>query len=191
MACRTPPRARSWPCWRTGATARSSPLTIDRLRPLTITPRPAGGATMSRKTCYPFRLLAPLFLLALASGCGSGRYPVTGRVTYEDGTPVEGGTVIGAATVDGRPVGVQGNIEKDGTFRWGSDRPGDGAPPGNYRVLVMPVALGDSELAAGKVPAVDGKFTKYETSGITFDVKPGKNTLPITVTRPKPKWGGK
>jgi hypothetical protein len=51
----------------------------------------------------------------------------------------------------------------------------------------MPVALGDSELAEGKVPAVDSKFTKYETSGITFEVKPGKNELTIKVTRPKPK----
>lgn len=128
-----------------------------------------------------------LVLLALVSGCGSGRHPVTGRVTYADGTPVEAGTVIGEATVDGKPVGVQGNIAGDGTFSWGADRAGDGALPGNYRVAVMPVALGDSELAAGKQPAVDGKYTKYETSGITFEVKPGKNELNITVGRPKPR----
>jgi hypothetical protein len=92
--------------------------------------------------------------------------------------------------VNGKPVGVQGNIEKDGSFRWGGERAGDGALPGSYRVLVMPRALGDSELAAGKVPAVDGKFGKYETSGITFEVKPEKNELNITVTRPKPKRRG-
>jgi hypothetical protein len=112
-------------------------------------------------------------------------------VTYEDGSPVEAGTVIGEATVDGKPVGVQGNIERDGAFRWGTDRPGDGALPGKYRVVVMPAALGDSELAAGKTPAVDSKFTKYETSGITFEVKPGTNELNITVTRPKPRAGGR
>jgi hypothetical protein len=132
-------------------------------------------------------VLVPLFLLAPIAGCGSGRYPVTGRVTYEDGTPVEGGTVIGEGTVNGKAVGVQGNIEPDGTFRWGTERAGDGAPAGQYRVIVMPVALGDSELAEGKQPAVDGKYTKYGTSGITFEVKPGKNELNITVTRPKPK----
>jgi hypothetical protein len=126
-------------------------------------------------------------LLALASGCGSGRATVTGRVTYEDGTPVEAGTVIGEAVVDGKPTGVQGNIARDGTFSWGSARPGEGALPGNYRVVVMPRALGDSELAEGKVPDVDSKFTKYETSGITFEVKPGKNDLAITVTRPRPR----
>jgi hypothetical protein len=146
---------------------------------------------MSRRTICRFKALAPLLLVAVAPGCGSGRYPVAGRVTYEDGTPVEAGTVIGEATVNGRPVGVQGNIESDGSFRWGTERAGDGAFPGSYRVAVMPVALGDSELAAGKSPAVDGKYTRYQTSGITFEVKPGRNELNIVVTRPRPKAGRK
>jgi hypothetical protein len=146
---------------------------------------------MSHCTPSRLRVLAPLFLLAFVSGCGSGRYAVTGRVTYEDGSPVEAGTVIGEAKVDGRPVGVQGNIEKDGTFCWGTERARDGAFPGNYRVLVMPVALGDSELAAGKVPAVGGKYAKYETSGITFEVKAQNNVLNITVAKPKPRLGRK
>jgi hypothetical protein len=146
---------------------------------------------MRRLTRHPLRVPAILFLLALASGCGSGRYPVTGRVTYEDGTPVEAGTVVGEATVAGKVVGVQGNIAANGTFSWGGDRAGDGALPGDYRVLVMPRALGDSELAEGKVPTVDSKFARYETSGITFEVKPGKNELNITVTRPKPKHDAK
>ena len=133
------------------------------------------------------RAAVPAFLLFVATGCGSGRYPVTGRVAYEDGTPVEAGTVIGEATVNGKVVGVQGNIEKDGTFTWGGDRAGDGAFPGLYKVIVMPVALGDSELAEGKRPAVSGKYAKYETSGITFEVKPGKNDLQITVTKPQAK----
>jgi hypothetical protein len=145
---------------------------------------------MNRCATCRWRALAPLFLLALVPGCGSGRYPVTGRVTYEDGTPVEAGTVIAEAVVDGKAVGVQANIEKNGSFSWGANRPGDGALPGSYRVLVMPVPLGDSELAEGKVPAVDGKFMSYETSGLTFEVKPTKNELNIKVTRPK-KAGGR
>jgi hypothetical protein len=135
--------------------------------------------------------LAPLIILLTLSGCGSGRHPVTGRVFYEDGSPVEGGIVIGEATVNGKVVGVQGNIEKDGTFSLGADRPGEGALPGNYRFLVMPVALGDSELATGKRPAISGKYGNYDTSGITFEVKPEKNVLNIKVTRPEPRSGDK
>jgi hypothetical protein len=126
-----------------------------------------------------------LLLLAALPGCSSGRYPVGGRVTYPDSTPVQAGIVIGEATVDGEVVGVQGSIEKDGSFRLGADKPGDGALPGNYRFIVMPVSLSDSERAEGKVPAVHSKYGSYETSGFTFEVKPEKNVLNLTVTRPK------
>jgi hypothetical protein len=144
---------------------------------------------MSRRTACRARVLIPLLLL-FAAGCGSGRYSVSGRVTYEDGTPVPAGTVIGEAAVDGKPVSVQGNIEADGSFSWGTERPGDGAPPGNYKVVVMPRALSDAELGEGKRPDVDGKYTKYETSGLSFEVKPQRNEFNITVSRPKPKAGG-
>src|SRR5919202_2459760 len=106
-----------------------------------------------------------LVLFVALPGCGSRRAVVTGKVTYEDGTPVEAGSVIGEATVDGKLVAVQGTIHKDGSFTWGGDREGDGALPGTYKVIVMPVALSEYQLALGQTPAVDGKFTKYETSG--------------------------
>ena len=125
-----------------------------------------------------------LLILALAAaGCGSGRYPVSGTVLYEDGTPLEEGTVVGEAEVAGKLVAVQGNVV-NGAFEWGTERPGDGAPAGQYRVIVLPRALGDSEMAQGMVPAVDKKFTSYESSGLTFEVKSGKNKLDIKVTRP-------
>lgn len=130
-------------------------------------------------------LLPAALLLAAAFGCGSGRYPVSGTVTYEDGSRLEEGIVAGEATVDGRLVAVQGNVQKDGSFQWGTERAGDGAYPGKYRVIVLSRALGDAETALGMLPAVDPMFSKPETSGIDFEVKPGKNELPITVTRPK------
>lgn len=143
---------------------------------------------MSRWTLWRLKLLVPLLLLALAAGCGSGRYPVSGHVTYEeDGSPLQAGIVIGEATVDDKSVSVQGNIAKDGSFHWGTERPGDGALPGTYRVIVQPVALGEIERAEGKLPDVEDKYTKFETSGITYEVKPEKNVLNITVTRPKRK----
>lgn len=127
------------------------------------------------------------FLLFLVAGCGTGRYPVSGRVSYEDGSPLEIGTVIGETSVNGKAIGVQGAVGKDGNFSWGTDHPGDGAFPGRYKVLVMPRTPGDSELAAGIKPAVDGKFTRYETSDLIFEVKPENNVLNITVSRPKAK----
>jgi hypothetical protein len=133
-------------------------------------------------------LLFPVALAVIALvGCGGGRYPVAGRVTYEDGSPLPAGTVIGEASVGGKPVSVQGAVRADGSFEWGSDVPGDGALPGEYKVIVQPRALGDAEMGEGKVPDVDGKFTKFDSSGLTYTVKPERNTFDITVTRPKPK----
>jgi hypothetical protein len=126
-----------------------------------------------------------LGLLALACGCNSGRQTVTGKVLYDDGTPVTAGTVIAEATIDGKIVGIQGNIESDGTYRMGGASPGDGALPGTYRVMIVAPALSDFEKGQGKKPALGGKYANFESSGITLDVKPGKNELPIKVERPK------
>ncbi len=139
---------------------------------------------------YFRRLLVLIFLATscvLLTGCSSSRFPVKGKVHYADGSPVEAGSVIAEATIDGKLVGIQGNIEKDGTFKMGGDQPGDGALPGSYRVIVMPVSLGDSELAAGKTPAVDGKFSRFDSSGITFEVKDKEVDVDIPVTKPKSK----
>jgi hypothetical protein len=104
---------------------------------------------------------------------------------YEDGSPVTEGIVIGEKAEGGRRVKAQGSLKSDGTFSWGTLRPGDGAEPGKYRVVVVPPAVGELEASQGKVPAVDPKFSKPETSGIDFEVKPGSNELNITVTKPK------
>lgn len=136
------------------------------------------------------RILSGCALLAVFAalpGCGSGRSTVAGRVTYEDGTPVEAGSVIGEATVGGKLVAVQGTIKKDGTFSWGGEREGDGALPGKYKVIVVPEGLSEYQLEHGQTPAVDGKYGKYETSGLSFEVKEGRNEFDITVSRPKDK----
>jgi hypothetical protein len=127
------------------------------------------------------------FLVVAVSGCGSGRYRVAGTVTYEDGSPLTEGTVAGEATIDGKLVAVQGNVHRDGSFTWGTEKPCDGAYPGTYRVIVLPRALGDSEISQGMEPDVDPKFTNYQTSGINFEVKAGRNKLDIKVSKPVPR----
>jgi hypothetical protein len=134
------------------------------------------------------RRLATLTALALlvgVAGCGSGRYPVTGRVLYQDGSPVTEGVVIGEAAEGDRKVMAQGAVQPDGSFRWGTGRPGDGAWPGKYRVVVVARALGEAESARGMLPAVDPKFSNPRTSGIAFDVNETHNEFNITVTRPR------
>src|SRR5687767_259479 len=134
------------------------------------------------------RRFAPLVVsvvLFAAAGCGTGRYPVIGRATYENGTPLTEGNVIGYLEDGEASITVQGPVKRDGSFTWGTDRPGEGVKPGKYRVAVIPRALGDAERAAGKLPAVDEKYSNPNTSGIEFEVKPQKNELNITVTKPR------
>src|SRR5262245_60221001 len=96
-----------------------------------------------------------LALLVGVVGCGGDRYPVRGQVVYEDGSRLVEGIVIGESGEGDRKVMARGSVQPDGTFRWGTERPGDGAKPGKYRVVVAPRALGEAEEAKGMLPAVD------------------------------------
>jgi hypothetical protein len=143
---------------------------------------------LGKATCWPrLRNLAVVTLVVGVTGCGNGRSAVNGRVTYPDGSPLTEGTVIGQRGEGVGSVTVQGRVKSNGSFSWGTDREGDGVVPGKYRVAVMPRGLGDAERAEGKQPAVDPRFSSLQTSGIEFEVKEGRNTLDITVTRPQPR----
>lgn len=121
--------------------------------------------------------------LVFLPGCGNGLVPVQGKVTYEDGSPVEEGTVIGEAFIAEKPVMVQGNLGKGGAFALGTNKPGDGALPGSYKGIVIPKTLSEAEASKGGVPAVHKKYSNYETSGITFEVKGHGNVLNIKVSK--------
>jgi hypothetical protein len=142
-----------------------------------------------RKLGWWLTVLTAPALLVGAAGCGSGRIPVTGRVVYEDGSPLTEGTVIGEAEEGGKKVMARGAVQSDGRFRWGTERPCDGAWPGKYRVVVVGRALGDAEASQGKLPAVDPRYANPKTSGIVFEVKETDNDFTITVTRPARKKG--
>jgi hypothetical protein len=120
------------------------------------------------------------------TGCGNGLYPVTGRVAFEDGSPLDEGQVICEMPTDKGPVMARGNLDKTGHFRLGTLTPGDGARPGKYRVLVMPRGMTAAE-ASSQPPIIDRKFQKFDTSGIVYEVKQESNELNITVTKPKGK----
>jgi hypothetical protein len=140
---------------------------------------------MRTTDCRPWRRLVPLaclFTLLGVSGCGGGLYPVQGQVVYEDGTPMTEGFVICEMQEGGAAVMARGPIQPDGTFRLGTRKPGDGARPGKYRVLVTPRARTEEE--KNLPPVLDPKFTRYSTSGLEFEVKKEKNDFPLKVSKP-------
>src|SRR5262249_9749132 len=90
--------------------------------------------------------LAVLALLLPLAASGSGHAPGSSRVTYEDGSPLDEGMVICEARDGDKTVMARGPLKKDGTFELGTQRPGDGAPVGKYRVLVVPRSLNQFEI---------------------------------------------
>jgi hypothetical protein len=132
--------------------------------------------------------LAAVCILAI-SGCGGGRetHPVSGKVALGDGTPLVGARVV-FDSVDQR-VSAQGYTDQAGHYRLTTEEDGDGAAPGQHRVIVMPpptpVTAGDGEnVVVAKRPAkplVPRKYQRYESSGLTCEVVAGENTFDIVV----------
>ena len=125
------------------------------------------------------RVVPATLLLLIAAGCGR-YYPVHGKVTYRDGTPVTKGIVVFESKDTDKAVTARGDIQTDGTYQLGTQKPGDGAPAGLYRVLVTP----RMENPDAPEDNIDRRFADFKTSGLEFEVKPGTNEYPIQVSKP-------
>ena len=127
--------------------------------------------------------LMVLLAMAMVAGCGGGStHPVEGSVTFTDGSPVTGGSVVFSSVDLQPPVSVRGGIGRDGTFSLGTQRPGDGAPAGKYRAVVaepLPIDLDNPPPAS-----IHPRFRDFSTSGLDFEVVPGPNRFTILVERP-------
>lgn len=122
-------------------------------------------------------------LAVLVSSCGGGPklHPVKGTVLYED-KPAEGATVVfhpvrGAPDAP-KPSGVVG---KDGTFSLRTHPHGEGAPEGDYVVLVTWFETPAPAKAGGDPPEPRSKLSELyadaNRSGLKATVKPGVNKL--------------
>jgi len=133
---------------------------------------------MRRISSTAGRLGAALLLLG-AAGCGERLYPVSGKVTLEDGKPLTKGLVIFEALEGEKKVTARGDIQADGTYRLSTRRPGDGVPPGKYHVLISPRIDVDNP----EPLPFDGRYTGFKTSGLNFEVTAGSNDYPIQLSR--------
>ena len=124
-------------------------------------------------THRPATVVVLATLLAL-TGCGPGGpklYPVSGRVTLNDGTPVKYGHVILHAD---RAKGNTTNEVAQGTIRDGEytintgTRPG--APAGAYKVVIEAAAEVDEKNPYFTKWFADEKYTDLEKSGLTLEV---------------------
>jgi hypothetical protein len=118
------------------------------------------------------------------AGCAGGKIPVSGTVSLDDGTPLPKGLVVFERHEGGPPVTARGAVGPDGRYSLSTERPGDGVPPGRYRVLVNPLDLSDVPDEQKDLP-FDVKYTRFATSGLEFEVKSGPNEFPIRLAKPK------
>ena len=137
-----------------------------------------------------------LFICLVAAGC-EVRAPVSGTVTFPDGSPLTVGEIRGFG--DGRHIRVF--VDEDGSFEFYEVMRGDRVPAGRtYEIMFVNTTVPDPASvppppAAGGVPAVfmprmidhvDHKFTNAATSGLELVVP--RSSAPIEfnieVTRP-------
>ncbi|QDU77225.1 hypothetical protein Pan97_42870 [Bremerella volcania] len=109
------------------------------------------------------------------SGNGGATEVVTGTVTFTDGSPVSGGTIIFADTQ--KNSSSVGYIQEDGTYTLGTFGESDGAPQGNYKVTV----IGSSDY--GKSSPISSKFANQDQTPLTAKVVDGENVLDFEVEK--------
>ncbi len=139
--------------------------------------------------CFGLRAFLVLGLLGLV-GCGPSvprRYPQSGFIHFEDGTPVKTGTIeIGGA---GAKWTASGEIQRDGSFKLSTVRPGDGAVAGEYQVVIRQIILAYLPAVGGHDHGhtVHAKYRDYRTSPLTLVVeKKANNHIRLVVEQEKP-----
>jgi len=121
--------------------------------------------------------------LAAAGGCG-GNQTVHGKLVYADNdqpvTELAGFDVT--FTSEKLGVSARGTVQEDGTFRLGTEKENDGAPPGEYVVtLTQPVREPDRPYVGD--PVVDRAYEDPTKSDLRAEVTSGKNDFVFKLRR--------
>jgi len=123
-------------------------------------------------------------LVGLLLGCGAAGPKtaiVKGKVTFK-GKPVPNGTVT---FIPASGQHATGEIRPDGTYTLTSFRPGDGAIPGTYKVIVVAMQDMTGRLPEDRTPLpppiVPNKYTSIATTDLIAEVKEGENTIDLSL----------
>jgi hypothetical protein len=129
--------------------------------------------------------LVVLSAAILLAGCGKAQepwekvYPATGIVKYQ-GKPLPGATItlIPEDTSFPKSVRPTAVTDADGEFEIGTYSTGDGAPAGNYKVLILhfPVEGPEENPHAGPNDLPE-KYAKAETTDLTVTIEEEETVL--------------
>lgn len=133
--------------------------------------------------------LIPVCLTALLAGCGPETtdapsvVPVTGTVTVE-GQPLAGAGVSFRPDRDkGNESGFMpgGSTDASGKYELMATAGAMGAPPGWYKVLVMPPSAPPGSDDVVEFPEYNAKYQDPETTDLSFEVKEGAAPVVIDI----------
>lgn len=144
---------------------------------------------------WPGLLTFALAVLTVA-GCSEPRYPVSGRVVFDDGVGYSGGgTVVFEAGEGLDRIMALAVIQPDGAFKTAAEY--KGLPKGTYQVrLVGPSPdlpdevpglddpmkpAGNSRIPPPKPLQFDKKFLDFQTSGLSVNVGRGLKDMTIHI----------
>ncbi len=126
----------------------------------------------SMVSLYGAMIFSTLICVVLV-GCGEAKpyLPASGTVKFDDGTVPQGD--LSSITFQPKSTGpatkgAQGSIEPDGSFVLHTERPGDGAKPGEYSVTIH--AMVGYPKGKSVVPA---KYSDPRKTPLTAEVKAG------------------
>ena len=115
------------------------------------------------------------------TSCGTGIYPVSGKVTYK-GEPAAGAAVFfqrQGADLMNEPM-ILGLVQPDGSFSVVCGDQGAGAPPGEYDVLVewRPPSHQPKGLAPNTADRLGGRYANPKNPRLHAEIKAASNNLP-------------
>src|SRR6516165_3629174 len=118
-------------------------------------------------------VLLALAAAALAAGCsaGSGPYPVSGKLVYDDGQPASdlaGGDVVFIS--DELKISSTGEIDSKGRFQLTMSHSGDGTLPGRYKVVILPPPPPENPKQKAPKVALLSKYTEASKTDLTATV---------------------
>jgi hypothetical protein len=115
------------------------------------------------------------------TGCGGKTAPVHGKLKFKDGSDAAAlaGYTVNFESTQGKTSG-SGEVQPDGTFKVSTFGADDGAVPGAYKVAITPPQSSDPDKPPPK-SKIAAKYTDFSSSGLTVEVKPGRNDVTLEV----------
>ena len=143
------------------------------------------------------KLLVILAGCCLTSGCGGDEatvYPVSGEVTFPDGSKLKyGGSIVFIRTNSEERNRASASFGPDGRFELSTYERGDGAVEGEYNVAVVPKVPEEGEARLTEEEyldlevQIDQRFQNPSASGLKFTVaaETSPHEFRVEVTKPQ------